>query len=119
MSDLTLRSRDLEVPRIRPGVRVRFDDGKWNCCANSVRHDSTWASRPWASTRLGVTVEIQDFTGSIYPEHSPWGLPSFATPVLWDGEERVTWVRTSCVDIIEDEAVLQAGQQVLLFEGVA
>lgn len=111
-----LRSRDLCMPRIRPGVRVRFDNGKWDCCVNAVRHDQSWATKPWAMTQVGVTVDPDEFPGSIFPNNGPWGLPDFATPVRWDGFETVTWVRTSCLDVIEDENVIRSGQQVLMFE---
>jgi hypothetical protein len=67
-------------------------------------------------TLVGVTTEVSEFNGSIFPENHPWGLPNFATPVRWDDQERVQWVRTSCLDVIEEEAVLKTGQQVLLFE---
>lgn len=112
-----LRSRDLCMPRIRPGLRVRFDNGKWDCCVNAVRHDPSWATKPWAMTQVGVTVKPDEFPGSIFPNNGPWGLPDFATPVRWDGFETVTWVRTSCLDVIDDENVIRSGQQVLLFDG--
>lgn len=111
-----MRSRDLHVPRVRPGVRVRFDCGKWNCCANAVKHDPSWASQPWAMTQVGVTTEPEEFPGSIFPSSGPWGLPDFATPVRFDGVERVTWVRTSCLDVIDDARVIASGQQVMMFE---
>lgn len=120
---LRMRSRDLHAPRIRPGMRVRFDHGKWNCCANGVQHDPNWASRPWAMTQLGVTTDPSEFAGSIFPPNSPWGLPDYATPVRWDGAEnlvwsgeRVTWARTSCLDVIGDQRVIESGQQEMLFE---
>ena len=111
-----LRSRDLLEPRLRAGVRVRFDSGKWNCCVNAVAHDPSWASQPWAMTQIGVTTDPDEFPGSIYPSAGPWGLPDFATPVRFDGQERVTWVRTSCLDVIDDDRVIASGQQVMLFE---
>jgi hypothetical protein len=113
-----LRSRDLCIPRIRSGVRVRFDSGKWDCCVNAVRHDPSWATKPWALTQVGVTVDPDEFPGSIFPNNGPWGLPDFATPVRWDGFESVTWVRTSCLDVIDDDHVIQSGQQVLMFESL-
>jgi hypothetical protein len=113
-----LRSRDLCIPRIRSGVRVRFDSGKWDCCVNAVRHDPSWATKPWALTQVGVTVDPDEFPGSIFPNNGPWGLPDFATPVRWDGFESVTWVRTSCLDVIDDDHVIQTGQQVLMFESL-
>lgn len=111
-----LRSRDLCEPRLRAGMRVRYDSGKWDCCANAVRHDPSWASQPWAMTQMGVTVEPIEFPGSIFPTNGPWGLPDFATPVRWDGFDSVTWVRTSCLDVIDDDRVIQTGQQLLVFE---
>lgn len=111
-----LRSRDLHEPRLRPGMRVRYDNGKWDVCANAVRHDPEWASRLWAMTQIGVTTAPEAFPGSIFPSAGPWGLPDFATPVLFDGAARVTWVRTSCLDVIDEDRVIAAGQQVLMFE---
>ena len=111
-----VRSRDLCEPRLRPGLRVKYDNGKWDVCVNAVRHVPDWAAQPWANTQLGVTVGPEEFPGSIFPNNSPWGLPDFATPLRWDDGERVTWVRTSCLDVIDAESVIQAGQQVLLFK---
>lgn len=111
-----LRSRDLCVPRIRPGVRIRFDSGKWNCCVNAVQHDPLWATREWAGTQVGLTTDPEEFPGAIFPSAGPWGLPDFATPVRFDGTERVTWVRTSCLDVIGDNREIEAGQQVLMFD---
>lgn len=111
-----MRCRALLEPRVRSGVRVRFDSGKWNCCANAVQHDPAWASQPWAMTMIGVTTEPESFPGSIFPSAGPWGLPDFATPVRFDGTDRVTWVRTSCLDVIDDDRVIASGQQVMMFE---
>lgn len=110
------RSRDLCIPRLRPGLRVRFDSGKWNCCVNAVQHDPLWATREWAGTQVGVTTAPEEFPGAIFPSAGPWGLPDFATAVRFDGTERVTWVRTSCLDVIGDNREIEAGQQVLMFE---
>ena len=112
-----LRSRQLEEPRLRPGVRVRYNWGKWDCCSNEVRHNPDWASQPWAGTQIGTTVDDSEFPGHIYPESHPWGIPSFASVVRFDGEgDRVTWVRTSCLDVFGDAMVERNGQQELLFE---
>ncbi len=111
-----LRSRDLVEPRLRPGVRVRYNSGKWNCCANAVQHDPAWATQPWADTQIGVTVDVSEHPGGVFPAHHPWGVPDFATPVRWDGAERVTWIRTSCLDVLDDAEVIQSGQQILMFD---
>lgn len=110
-----MKSRELCEPRLRPGLRVRYDSGKWDACANGVRFVPDWATHPWASTAEGVTVDKSELAGGIYPESHPWGLPDFATPVRFDGQERATWIRTSCLDVIDSVEVIASGQCVMGF----
>lgn len=110
------KSRELHEPRLRPGLRIRYDSGKWDTCANAVRFMPDWASQSWANTRLGVTVDPSEHPGHIYPENHPWGVPDFATPLRFDDSpDEVTWVRTSCLDVVGDVIESRKGQQELLF----
>lgn len=109
-----MKSRELHEPRLPPGLRVRYDCGKWDACANAVRFVDDWATHSWAQTREGVTVPKTEFPGGIYPDSHPWGVPDFATPVRFDGDESATWVRTSCLDVIDSVEVIESGQQVMM-----
>lgn len=92
-----MNSRPLSIHPIPDGRRVRYCSGKWW----SERSDATrtlaadWMLQPWASQRDG-TVQPR----SIARE---WGIPDVpldANVVWFDGEDRPTWVKTSCLDEI-------------------
>ena len=102
--------RDLEIPKLPVGTRVRYDSGKWEACSNSVRFVPDWSTHPWALTRVGTVVPESEYPGHIYPATSPWGIPSFATVVQFDGEVRASWVRTSCLDVIGYAEDVRSGQ---------
>ena len=114
----TATHRDLQVPKLQPGVRVRYDSGKWDSCANCVRFVSEWATQSWAYTKIGTVVADEEFSGHIFPRNSPWGIPDFASIIRFDGEEQVTWIRTSCLDVIGFVSTEQTSQGEL-FPGVS
>lgn len=105
-----MKSRDLEIARLPVGTRVRHDRGKWEPCANSVRFVPEWTSLPGAETRLGTAGPTTLLAGHIYPETHPWGIPAWATVVQWDDGSRPSWVRTSCLEIVETVEAVREGQ---------
>lgn len=97
--------REAFQPKLAPGTRVRWEKGKWDTIASG--HDARWylvegwTALPWAEVLYGTIVPDVEACGGVQlPPGHKWGVPDFATAVLWDGSERPTWVRTSLVDVI-------------------
>lgn len=82
------------------GTRVRHDRGKFEYDAgrNIWRFVPGWLGLSWAATRSGTVVDDLDYSGGADWKAmgcGDWAVPDYATAVLFDGEERPTWVRSS------------------------
>lgn len=98
--------REGTVPKIPPGVRVRWQRGKFE---TREKNDPRWyfvegwIALPWAETLYGTTLSDLEAQGGVDWKSIAcyaWCVPDFATGVQWDGWERPSWVRSSLLDVI-------------------
>lgn len=72
-----------DVPRLRPGTRVRYQ------------------YTPDSPIQSGIVVNIEGTKYAPYPPGHPWACPDYATPVKWNHDNSVSWVRSCCLEIPE------------------
>jgi hypothetical protein len=111
-------TRPLVMPRLEPGTRVRYHYAKWVARPHqsALHYDAEYATREWAQELIGTVITVEEH--GPFPDHHPWGVPIFATPIRWDNNANYfEWVRTSCLDVIGWAAAepVEGPQQLELF----
>lgn len=109
------RSRPAVVPKLGPGIRVRYNSGQWESDSRGDYYFVTnWAALPWAYTLTGVTITDLEAQGGVDWQRlgcHAWCVPEYATGIKLD-RGGTTWVRTSCLDVVgyAESAPSEAGE---------
>lgn len=109
------------VPKLPPGVRVRYDAGKYETrgTLNGVPRwylVAGWMGQAGAESVYGTTVsdlEAQHGADWVALGSGAWAVPDYATGVVWDTPNALRgWVRTSLLTPV-GFAQADAGQREL------
>lgn len=80
-----------DVPRLRPGTRVRY---RYAVNDSPIQYAT-------CAAQSGIVVNLNATKYAHYPPGHPWACPDYATPVKWDHDNSITWVRSCCLEIPE------------------
>lgn len=93
--------------KIPPGTRVRYDAGKFETRGTQEGAPfylvEGWLALPWAYTKVGTTVSDLEAQGGVDWTAlgcGAWAVPECGTGVLFDGETKPTWIRSSLLTVI-------------------
>lgn len=71
------------------------------CCGNATQGERYLppGTRVTYNGHRATVVDIDETHFGLYPPGHPWACPDYAEPIQFDGTERATWVRRSCLQV--------------------